>query len=42
MARACVVDWILAARNRFEEVEPLFDAWWASFVSTPPAEGEAR
>lgn len=35
VAGECSYDWVLAAREGFEESEPGFDAWWRSFQ--PPA-----
>jgi hypothetical protein len=40
VARRCIVDWVLVARQRFSEVEPLFDAWWGTFRLVPEPAGE--
>ena len=41
--RGCILDWVLAAKAGFEEVEPGFDAWVDSvrWVDDAPAAGGA-
>jgi len=36
----CVLDWVLTGGPRFEDAQPLFDAWWGSFEPEPKG-GEA-
>lgn len=42
VAGACTFDWLLSAKQGFEEAEPSFDAWWQSVVYEAPSASIAR